>query len=385
MSLIAWALVACRAVLGATFLVAGLAKLASPRAAAAAVAGFGAPVSARPLLRGLPWLETAVAAALAFAGTAWHAAWGAAGLLVVFIVAIAINLAHGRRPDCNCFGQVRPAPISGFTIVRNLVLLALASGLILAGPPPGHVDAWVWLQGLDANGRRVAILAGLGLAVGLRIFLASAREPAPEPVPHRAHRGTRSPAVPVTAAGTATGAAEPTSPPGATPVPAVAGPRPRLTGNGLPPGAVAPAFALPDLAGQIRTLDELRAPGKPVVLVFSSPNCESCQALLPRLPGQVRQHGHALTIVLVSRDTVERNLAKLKEPGDLLVLLQQQYEVAESFDITTSPAGIVVGTDGRITSPLAMGGLAVLQLITDALPPPPAATGDGSGQAAGAA
>ncbi|MGE0446886.1 MAG: hypothetical protein AB7P99_18625, partial [Vicinamibacterales bacterium] len=62
-------------------------------------------------------------------------------------------------------------------------------------------------------------------------------------------------------------------------------------------------------------------------------------------------------------DTVERNLAKLKEPGDLLVLRQQQYEVAEDYDITTSPAGIVVATDGTIASPLAMGGLAIMDLI----------------------
>ena len=136
-------------------------------------------------------------------------------------------------------------------------------------------------------------------------------------------------------------------------------------------GAHAPAFALPDLAGQMHTLEELRAPGLPVVLVFSSPGCESCQFLVPKLPALAAAHRHALTLVLISRDTIERNLAKFKDPGELPVLRQQQYEVAEDFDITTSPAAIVVGTDGRVASPLAMGGLAILQLIRDTTTAPP--------------
>ncbi len=70
MPLTDWALVASRAVLGATFLVAGLAKLTDPGTAARTVAGFGAPAFARPLLRGLPYLEATVAVTLAFAATA---------------------------------------------------------------------------------------------------------------------------------------------------------------------------------------------------------------------------------------------------------------------------------------------------------------------------
>ena len=74
MPLIDWALVASRAILGATCLVTGLAKLSDPGTAARTVAGFGVAVFGRPLLRGLPYLEAAVAVALAFALTAWHAA-----------------------------------------------------------------------------------------------------------------------------------------------------------------------------------------------------------------------------------------------------------------------------------------------------------------------
>ena len=63
--------------------------------------------------------------------------------------------------------------------------------------------------------------------------------------------------------------------------------------------------------------------------------------------------------------TADRNLARFKDPGELPVLRQRDYEVAEDFDITTSPAAIVVDASGTIASPLAMGGQAILQLIAD--------------------
>ena len=72
-----------------------------------------------------------------------------------------------------------------------------------------------------------------------------------------------------------------------------------------------------------------------------------------------------LTTALFSRDTVDRNLATFKDPGELPVLRQRVYEVAEDFDITTSPAAIVVDASGTIASPLAMDGQAMLQLIAD--------------------
>ena len=392
MPLIDWVLVVFRALLGATFLVAGLAKLSDPGTAARTVAGFGVPVLARPLLRGLPYLEAAVAVALAFAVTAWHAAWVVTGLLVLFIAAISVNLARGRRPDCNCFGQVRPAPISGLTVLRNVGLLAVAAALILAGPPPAWADAWNWWQALDANGRRVAIVAGLGLGVGLRFLLAGQT-----PVESDAHADERPILSPPTTAGANAAVVAPFDAADATPpAPRLrdlpepgAAPRRKLTGNGLPPGTQAPNFALPDLTGLVHTLEDLRAPALPVVLVFSSPGCESCQALVPLLPALAARHRDVLTTALISRDTVERNLAKCKDPGELPVLRQRDYEVAEDFDITTSPAAIVVDASGTIASPLAMGGQAILKLITDtaaaavamASAAPPAPRTDAPGEA----
>ena len=356
-TLIDWAGVVGRGVLAGTFLVAGVAKLASPRAAAIAVAEFGAPAFARPLLRFLPPVEVLVALSLAFAATAWFGSWAAAGLLTIFIVAMVTNLARGRRPACNCFGQARPTPIGPLSVLRNVVLLAIAGGLVAMGPPVASADLIAWFRSLPGLGRFAAVFGGILLFAAIQLLVSGeppappARQAAPPQPPH-SH-----PAAATATAATGTGSEA-----------NVSSGR-RLTGNGLAAGLTAPAFSLPDLSGTLHTLESLLALGKPVVLIFSSPGCESCQALVPRLPGQVATHGDRATIVLVSRDTAERNLAKLGDPGGLLVLRQRDYEVAEDYDIMTSPAGITVAPDGTIASPLAMGGLAVLDLIRQTAAP----------------
>lgn len=360
------ALLASRLVLAGTFALAGTAKLASPATAAQAVAGFGAPAALAPLLLWLPVAEILVAIGLGFAISTVPAALAAAGLLILFIAAIAVNLARGRRPDCRCFGQIRPAPVSGLTILRNVALLALAGAVVAAGHPPAEHDLWVWFRALSGSAQIRAVLIAAALLVALRVWLPG--DPEPES-PVDDEDTAPPPAAAVQASASATGSAAATSVVGASvdaaPRRGPSAPASRLSGNGLPPGTPAPAFSLPDLGETTHTLADLLAGGLPLVLVFTSPGCESCQALVPRLPALAAAHAARLRLVLMSRDTVARNLAKLPEPGALLVLRQRDYEVAEAFDITSSPAALVVSTEGVVTSPLAMGGLAVLQLIAD--------------------
>jgi hypothetical protein len=69
---------------------------------------------------------------------------------------------------------------------------------------------------------------------------------------------------------------------------------------GLPVGTVAPSFALSGLYGETLTLDALRAPGNPVVLVFSDPSSGPCVALLPEIGHPV--HGRPLSASAGVRD-----------------------------------------------------------------------------------
>ncbi len=69
---------------------------------------------------------------------------------------------------------------------------------------------------------------------------------------------------------------------------------------GLPVGAEAPTFRLQGLYGETLTLEALRAPGRPVMLLFTDPNCGPCTGMLPEI-GRWQEHAEKLTISLISR------------------------------------------------------------------------------------
>ena len=63
-----------------------------------------------------------------------------------------------------------------------------------------------------------------------------------------------------------------------------------------------------------------------MVLIFSDPQCGPCTALLPQLSAWQRQYGHDLTLVLVSRGTVDDNRAKIGTLRMNTVVLQADRE-----------------------------------------------------------
>src|SRR5215472_16732848 len=125
-------LLIARVVLFVVFLVAGIAKLADLAGSRSALRDFGVPARlAEPFGLLLPLAELAVAVALLLPATAWWGAVGALTLLLLFVVGIGSNLARGQHPDCHCFGQLHKGTAGWPTLLRNLVLAAIA-GLVVA-------------------------------------------------------------------------------------------------------------------------------------------------------------------------------------------------------------------------------------------------------------
>ncbi len=110
-------------VLGAVLVGSAVAKLARPGNAAEAAAGLGVPVRAAAAV---PWAEL-VLGALLVAGLLlpWTAVL-AALLLLAFTVVLLRVLARGEHPRCRCFGSLTAGRVTWWSVVRNLVLLALA-------------------------------------------------------------------------------------------------------------------------------------------------------------------------------------------------------------------------------------------------------------------
>jgi uncharacterized membrane protein YphA (DoxX/SURF4 family) len=117
----------------------------------------------------LPWVELAIAASL-LTGIATHVSGAAAGaLLIVFAVAIAINIFRGRTEiDCGCFRQGMRQRLSWALVTRNLVLGAGAFWLAAQPAWSGPAGAFdVIIAALAAMGTLLIYLCANEL-VGLR-------------------------------------------------------------------------------------------------------------------------------------------------------------------------------------------------------------------------
>lgn len=105
---------------------------------------------ARPVALALPVAELAVAAGLMVTALAAPAAVVAALLLAGFGLAIAINVARGRRQiDCGCFRDGMKQRISWLMVARNAGLAGLAlliAALLPAARAGGALDLLVGLM-----------------------------------------------------------------------------------------------------------------------------------------------------------------------------------------------------------------------------------------------
>lgn len=341
------ALLLARLVLAAVFVVAGVAKLADRSGSRQAMRGFGVPERlAAPAGLALPIAEIAVAVLLLPLATAWWAGLGALVLLLAFVLGIGYNLARGRQPDCHCFGQLHSEPAGVATLIRNGVLAAVAAFVVTAGSDDPGSSLVGWADDLSAAGWVALVIGALGL-----MLLAAEGWALVHLLGQNGRLLLRLDALEEALAGS--GAAV-----GRTPT--VPAPQPP---PGLAVGSPAPAFSLSGLHGETMTLDALRAAGKPVLLIFSDPNCGPCNGLLPDIGRWQREHSGVMTVALITRGKPEANRSKSAEHGIAHVLLQSDREVAQAYMANGTPTAILVRADGTIGSPPSPGADAIRQLV----------------------
>jgi peroxiredoxin len=136
---------------------------------------------------------------------------------------------------------------------------------------------------------------------------------------------------------------------------------------GLPVNSVAPPFELTAYAGGTISLTQLLDYGKPLLLIFTNPNCGPCVVLFAEVKEWQRAHCEQLTIALISFGTIKENFVNVARNRLGQVLLQQKREVAEKYGANVTPTAVVVSTDGRIASPLAAGAEEIRALLTTVL------------------
>ena len=110
-------------IVGATFVVSAVAKLARPQLWRSQAGDLVAPLAALSIV---PYAELVLGAGLVVQWQRRVLAAVAIALLVAFTIVIVVRLSQGRRPSCACFGSLSAAPIAWSHVVRNLLLIAIA-------------------------------------------------------------------------------------------------------------------------------------------------------------------------------------------------------------------------------------------------------------------
>jgi putative oxidoreductase len=131
--------------LGIVFIVAAIPKIADPPAFAHMIYNYrllpGSAVNALALV--MPWVELFVGIALVLGVWRREAAILAGLLLLVFLVAIGVNLARGHAIDCGCFdvrsaGKSRDQLLADmrWVLLRDVGLLLLVAQIVAASRTP---------------------------------------------------------------------------------------------------------------------------------------------------------------------------------------------------------------------------------------------------------
>ena len=130
--------------------------------------------------------------------------------------------------------------------------------------------------------------------------------------------------------------------------------------SGLAVGDKVPAFEWVALDGRTVSLSAFREGS--VALVFWNPRCGFCAQLLGELVAWERSEAHSgPRLVVISTGTGDENRALgLRSP----IILEHGFDTGQLFGATGTPSAVRIGSDGRVATPVATGGAAVLELLS---------------------
>ena len=132
-------------------------------------------------------------------------------------------------------------------------------------------------------------------------------------------------------------------------------------------GTPAERFALPASDGAICTLDGLLERGRPVVLVFSSPGCGGCDAVMPDVARWQQTEDARLTVAVLSGGLPGKSIASAEEHGLAHVLVDEHQTVFRSFGVTVTPTALLLAPDGRVAAAPALGADEIQRLVARTL------------------
>ena len=343
-------LLASRLFLACVFGIAGSAKLLDRGGSRRSLQEFGVPAPLiGPLALLLPAAELVCALLLINSSSAGWGAIAAVVLLTAFTLAIVVNLARGRTPDCHCFGKIHSEPVGWGSVARNVLLAGVAGFIVAQGVGNTGPGLTEWLGSLSRTDALLLLLAGAFLAFTVvTVFTFT------QLLSQNGRLMLRVEALEAKLGGREALAA--------------------TDDSSLPLHAAAPDFKAKSLDGRPVTLASVAGATTPVLLFFSESGCSSCEAMLPSVARWQRDHADRLKIFYVTsqhpdlRDRITRHALQN-------VILQTNREMLESYDVRGTPSAVLVN-DGKIASHMAAGAEAIRALVFANTLPPPVNKGD---------
>jgi methylamine dehydrogenase accessory protein MauD len=123
-----------------------------------------------------------------------------------------------------------------------------------------------------------------------------------------------------------------------------------MLAKGLEVGGPAPEIAVTDLAGESLTLGRERSDGKTTLLMFLSPTCPVCKALLPLLKTSRKSERSWLEIVLASDGDMLEQRAFVQREG----LTEFRYVVSAalgiSYQVGRLPYAVLIESAGKLSA-----------------------------------
>jgi peroxiredoxin len=107
-------------------------------------------------------------------------------------------------------------------------------------------------------------------------------------------------------------------------------------------------------------LAELR--DRPVLLVFSDPQCGPCDEIAPRLQ-ELHEEQTDLQVLVVSRRDAEATAAKADALGlTFPIAMQQQWEISKQYGMFATPIAYLIDEEGIVVHDVAVGVEPILAL-----------------------
>ncbi|WP_198175022.1 MauE/DoxX family redox-associated membrane protein [Spirosoma arboris] len=327
-----FALLLVQVSLSLVFVIAAFAKLVSVEKTKRAVADFGIPGKLSFVVALLLSLsELVIGLLLQPFCWPWFGASAALFVLTIFTVAIVYHLLRGNSISCNCFGEMQTKLIGWTTVIRNGFFMSMAIFILTVGPSLKRVQVATWMSALPADQFLALLINGLTLfilIIGGWYIVYLLKNQGNLSLKLAELEGRLINIAPT---------------------------------KGLPIGAFAPFFSLLNKNNETETLTTLLASQKPLLLFFVNPDCGPCNQLLPKIVEWNNTYVGRLRIALItmvsSKGTSPPDYAILK------TLIEQDRVVSKSFQSMSMPSAVLIRPDGTIGSPLAIGELAIRNLI----------------------